>query len=213
MISTLAKLETVQLIPGPSGKIEAVLGEPTGTPRQAWGIVCHPHPQFGGTMNNKVVTTLTKMLQHLGLNTIRFNFRGVGQSEGEFDQGEGEVQDLLAVLEWAQQHEVHQEIWLAGFSFGAYIAAKAATLIPVKQLITVAPPVENFPMRNLPPILSPWILAQGDQDEVVSAKEVIDWAESLDPKPIILRFPEASHFFHGQLSELRTKIEEALLKN
>lgn len=210
MLSTLAKTETLQLIDGPAGKLEVVLGEPTGEERHGWGIVCHPHPLHGGTMNNKVVTTLSKMFQNLGLNTVRFNFRGVGQSAGQFDNGEGELQDLLAVMEWVQKQRTQSEVWIAGFSFGAYIAAKASTLLPMKRLITVAPPVENFPMKNLPPILTPWILAQGEKDEVVPATAVIEWAESLDPTPVIIRFPEAGHFFHGQLGELRSRIEEAL---
>lgn len=210
MITTLAQTEVTKMIEGPAGQLEMVQGEPIGESRNAWGIVCHPHPLFGGTMHNKVVTTLAKTLQTMGLHTIRFNFRGVGRSEGEFDNGVGELQDLLAVIDWVQQEKPHQEIWLAGFSFGAFIAAKAATEIPVKRLLTVAPPVQNFPMQSLPPILCKWVLVQGEQDDVVPAKEVLAWAQTRHPKPIILRFPQAGHFFHGQLTELRTRIEEAL---
>lgn len=204
MITTLAKHETTELIQGPAGKLEIIIAKPRGRKQGAWGVVCHPHPLYGGTMHNKVVTTLAKTFQSLGLSTVRFNFRGVGQSEGTFDNGDGELYDLLAVIEWVLDQRPDHAIWLAGFSFGAYIAAKAATHIPVAKLVTVAPPVDA--MQNLPPITSPWILVQGEKDEVVPAKEVLEWAEKREPKPIILRFPEASHFFHGQLQALREQL-------
>jgi len=161
-------------------------------------------------MYNKVVTTLARTLQGVGLTTVRFNFRGVGQSQGEFDHGRGEVDDLLAVAKWLQNEMGHQEIWLAGFSFGAFIAASGAVQLPVRKLITIAPPVMHFPMRELPPILCDWIVVQGDKDDVVPPEEVIIFAESRQPKPVIIRLPEADHFFHGQLGELRTKLEEQL---
>lgn len=212
MITTLNHQEVLSLIQGPAGKLEVVLASPTEEPRHAWGIVCHPHSLFGGTMNNKVVTTLVKTFQGLGVPTVRFNFRGVGQSEGQFDNGQGELDDLLAVMDWLQQQQIKNEIWLAGFSFGAYVAAKAATQLPLHRLVTVAPPVENFSMEALAPITCPWILVQGEQDEVVPPETVFAWAESRDPKPLILRFPEASHFFHGELGELRSRLTEALKK-
>lgn len=209
MITTLTQHETTEVINGPAGKLELIVAKATEAPRSAWGIVCHPHPLYGGTMHNKVVTTLVKTFQGLGVTTVRFNFRGVGLSEGRFDQGEGELDDLLAVMDWVQQQGVKNEIWLAGFSFGAYIAAKAATRIPVNRLVTVAPPVQHFPMQALPPITCPWVVVQGELDEVVPPKDVFEWAESREPKPIILRFPKAGHFFHGELQELRTQIAEA----
>lgn len=212
MITTMTQTETTTIINGPAGKLEVVVGEPIGEARGALGIVCHPHPLFGGTMNNKIVTTLTKSFQHLGLTTVRFNFRGIGKSEGKFDNGNGELDDLLAVVAWMQQEHPNQEIWLAGFSFGAYIATKAATQISAKALVTVAPPVQNFPMQSLPPIYCKWVLVQGELDDVVPPSEVLAWAEKRDPQPIILRFPQAGHFFHGQLSELRAGIEAALVR-
>lgn len=202
--------ETIQLIHGPAGQLEVAVSEPTIELTGALGIVCHPHPLYGGTMDNKVVTTLVKTFQHFGLTTVRFNFRGVGRSEGRFDNGDGELEDLLAVLEWMQQQHPPREIWLAGFSFGAYIAAKAATQLPINKLVTVAPAVQHFPMQNLPPIHCPWVLVQGEKDDVVPPEEVFAWAESREPKPMVIRFPEAGHFFHGQLGELRMRVEEAL---
>lgn len=211
MISTLIKTEQSELIKGPAGKLEVMLESATNDERRAMGIICHPHPLFGGTMHNKVVTTLAKTFQFLGVTTVRFNFRGVGRSEGEFAHGNGELEDLLAVIDWLRVQHPHRDIWLAGFSFGAYIAAKAAVQMEVKKLVTIAPPVQHFPMNSLPPILCPWILVQGGQDDVVPAEEVLAWAEARVPKPIIIRFPEAGHFFHGQLGELRVRLEEALL--
>lgn len=210
MLATHRTTEVSTLIDGPAGKLEIVVAEPTGEKKNAWGIVCHPHPLYGGTMHNKIVTTLAKIYQTMGASTVRFNFRGVMRSEGQFDNGKGELDDLLAVIDWVQQQHPQQEIWLAGFSFGSYIAAKAATQVAATKLVTVAPPVQNFPLHSLPPILCRWVLVQGELDDVVSPQEVLAWAESRVPKPIILRFPEAGHFFHGLLGELRARIEEAL---
>lgn len=209
MISTFTK-EVTQLIDGPAGKLEVAILEATENERNAWGIVCHPHPLYGGTMHNKVVTTLAKTFQGMGVTTIRFNFRGVMRSEGRYDQGNGELDDLLAVIDWVQRERKRTEIWLGGFSFGAFIAAKAATEYPVNKLVTIAPPVQHFPMDDLPPIQCPWVLVQGDRDDVVPAEDVYRWVETRDPKPIVLRFPEAGHYFHGQLAELRSQIETAL---
>ncbi len=210
MITTLARHETTELIRGPEGQLEILVSEPTEEKRSAWAIVCHPHPLYGGTMHNKVVSTLAKTYHTMGATTVRFNFRGVGRSEGSFDHGNGELDDLMAVIDWVQQAGMKREIWLAGFSFGAFIAAKAAAQLPVNKLVTVAPAVQHFPMSEIAPIICPWVLVQGERDDVVLPDAVFEWAENRDPKPIIIRFPEAGHFFHGQLSELRERITEAL---
>lgn len=209
-MKTLTENETQQELKGPAGKIEAVIGEPIGYDRNAIGVICHPHPLHGGTMTNKVVTTLCKAYQGLGVTTVRFNFRGVGDSQGEYDYGKGEVEDLLAVVKWLQQERGNNELWLGGFSFGAFIAASGAVLLPAKKLVTVAPPVMHFPMRELPPITCDWVLVQGEQDEVVPPEEVFVWAEGRQPAPKVIRFPETGHFFHGRLGELRTQVAEAL---
>lgn len=209
MTFTLTKEET-QLIQGPAGQLEIAIGEPIEQDSRAIAIVCHPHPLYGGTMHNKVVTTLAKGLQCMGATVVRFNFRGVGRSVGEFDHGNGELEDLLAVVDWLVPQHPGKEIWLAGFSFGSFIAAKAATQVSATKLVTVAPPVQRFPMQDIPPIHCRWVLAQGELDDVVDPVAVFQWIETLDPKPIVLRFPEAGHFFHGQLLELRTRITEAL---
>lgn len=212
--TTLSKDENILLIKGPAGDLEMAVTLQPDSKHCPWGIICHPHPLYGGAMYNKVVTTLTKTFQELGLNTVRFNFRGVGKSEGQFDSGLGELDDLIAVINWVQEAYQSYDIWLAGFSFGAYIVANAATRIPVTKLVTVAPPVEHFPMQALPAITCPWILVQGDKDDVVPPDAVLKWAEARQPKPVILRFPEAGHFFHGQLVELRLALLTALkMKN
>lgn len=210
MLTLLTKEETAVTIPGPAGELEAVIASPLGKDRKILGFICHPHPLYGGTMTNKVVTTLVKTFQHQGVTTVRFNFRGVGKSEGVFDQGLGEFKDLLAVIEWVKKEYPYQAIWLGGFSFGAFIATKAATMLPVQTLVTVAPAVERFPMSDLSPRVEKWVLVQGEQDDIVSAPAVFEWAESRDNPPIIVRFPNAGHFFHGELGVLRSNIEAAL---
>lgn len=211
MITTTHVNDVMTMIDGPAGQLEMIVNEATKE-SNIWGIVCHPHPLFGGTMHNKVVTTLAKMFQGMGANTVRFNYRGVMKSEGAFANGEGELEDLLAVVKWVRELSPRQEIWLAGFSFGGYISVKAAPLVDAKKLVTIAPPVENFPMADLAPVTCRWVLAQGEKDDVVSSSAVLAWAESRDPKPVILRFPEAGHFFHGALTELRTRVAEELVK-
>lgn len=209
MITTRTR-EITELINGPAGKLEIAMGEAMGEERNAFGVICHPHPLYGGTMHNKIVTTLAKTFQAMGVMTVRFNFRGVMESEGRFDNGNGELDDLLAVINWIQQEHPKKELWLGGFSFGSFIAAKAATQLPTSKLVTIAPPVEHFPMQDLPPITCPWVLVQGMLDDVVPPDAVLKWAEARNPQPIIIRFPEAGHYFHGQLSELRGQIEQAL---
>lgn len=210
MITTQYTTEQSTMIDGPAGQLELIVKESDNPDSKVWAVVCHPHPLYGGTMHNKIVTTIAKTFHSMGANTVRFNFRGVMRSEGAFAQGEGELDDLLAVIDWVRDLAPHQEIWLGGFSFGGYIATKAAPLADAKKLVTVAPPVQNFPMNDIPPILCRWVLAQGELDDVVPPKDVLAWAESRDPKPVILRFPEAGHYFHGLLSELRSRLTDAL---
>jgi len=197
-------------IPGPAGNIEALF-EQAKTDEIPWlGIVCHPHSLHGGTMDNKVVYTVAKLLQTLGMPTIRFNFRGVGQSEGEYDHGMGETDDLLSVLAWAKQQHKEANICLTGFSFGSFVSYRASTRYPIQQLITIAPPVVNFNFPESPEPDCPWIIVVAGKDEVVSPTAVEAWISSLTKPAHILRFPEASHFFHGQLIELRNELQHAL---
>lgn len=204
--------ETTFLLNGPVGPIEVLTSVPAHTPIiKGAAIICHPHPLFSGTMHNKVVTTLARIFHDLGLRTVRFNFRGVGQSVGVHDSGRGETDDVVALAKWAEAVCPGEPLWLAGFSFGGFVAASAATRLPVKQLISIAPMVSRFREVNLPPVLCPWLIVQGEQDEVISPEEVYAWVDTLQPKPTLIRMPDAGHFFHGKLTELRRLLTDTLL--
>lgn len=198
-------------IPGPAGVLEAITGCPPAgaASRGALAVVCHPHPLHGGTLHNKVVHTLARSFERLGACTVRFNFRGVGASAGSFDDGRGETEDALAALAWARDHCPGDEIWLAGFSFGAAVALRAATRFPVARLVTVAPAVNLYPdLRGLNIVGTPWLLVQGRDDEVVPAAEVIAWAQGRTPPPELVALDGVGHFFHGRLHELTRVVSE-----
>ncbi|MEO8445735.1 MAG: alpha/beta fold hydrolase [Gammaproteobacteria bacterium] len=192
---------------GPAGRIEALLDTPAGPLARAVGVVCHPHPQHQGTMLNKVVHTLSRALNDLAIPAVRFNFRGVGASEGAYADGVGETDDALAVADWARQRFPGADLWLAGFSFGAAVAIRAALATPCRQLISIAPPVARMAtaLADARPAC-PWLLIQGQADEVVAAADVEAWARSLDPPPDLVLLPDVDHFFHGRLTLLRETI-------
>lgn len=195
--------EATIVIPGAVGKLEVLLSAPQQITRAAVAIICHPHPLFGGTMHNKVVYTLAKACKELGMQTIRFNFRGVGVSEGSYADGVGETDDLLAVIEWAKQAYPANSIWLAGFSFGAYVATRATKFVTAEQLICIAPPVQSFDFKAIKTPVLPWLIVQGEVDEIVSPEAVYAWHQTLQPTPTLIRIADADHFFHGKLIELR----------
>ncbi|BCN93982.1 alpha/beta hydrolase [Thiomicrorhabdus immobilis] len=170
-------------------------------------VISHPHPLYGGTMNNKVVTTLERAFASRGYTTIAYNFRGVGCSEGEYDNGEGEQQDLLAVVNWAKDEFSPSNVVLAGFSFGSYVSLKSVKASKADALCTVAPPVGLYDFSKIEQINVPWVLIQGGQDEVICAKEVLDWSMDLATTPDIYWRDGASHFFHGELVWLKKVIE------
>ncbi len=194
-------------IAGPGGVLEAVLEDP-GAPNPSYAVVCHPHPLMGGTMDNKVVTTVARALQALGLPTLRFNFRGVGGSEGTYDQGEGETADADAIASWGAARWSTRTLVLAGFSFGSYIAWRLAQRRPAARLISIAPPVGRFDFsENAMPAI-PWLIVQGDADEVVDPQAVISWAKGIDVQPRLVVLPGVGHFFHGRLQELRDAVTD-----
>jgi alpha/beta superfamily hydrolase len=194
---------------GPAGKLECVADVPDREDElPATIVLCHPHPLHGGTMHNKVVTIMERSMRELGLRTIRFNFRGAGESDGEHDEGYGETDDLFAVTEWVRQVRPHDELWLGGFSFGAYISLRAAQNLQLGQLISIAPPVDRFEFSSVQHPNCPWLVVQGDEDEVVAIEDVNCWIEKLDPPPDFLVMEMAGHFFHRRLMDLR-----GLLKN
>lgn len=199
-----------QMLAGAIGDLETITDIPPEATHAV--VICHPHPLFGGTMQNKVVHTLAKTFVELGMATVRFNFRGVGKSAGEYDQGIGETDDALAMIKWLQTQLPQAKILLAGFSFGSYVAARAANVFPAEYLITIAPAVEHFDFTPLQNIHCPWLVVQGEQDEIVPPELVYQWAASRHPSPKVIRLPEVTHFFHGHLLTLRDIVLQELTK-
>jgi uncharacterized protein len=194
------------MIEGPAGALEARVEE--GSDREApYALVCHPHPVFGGTMDNKVVTTVARALNACGMPTIRFNFRGIGASAGRYDDGRGETEDAAAVAAWGARRFGARGVVLAGFSFGAYVALRLAQTLPPARLILIAPPVGRFEFAPLAAPHCPWLIVQGDVDDVVDPKAVREWADSQPQKGRLLMLAGVGHFFHGHLVELRDAIE------
>lgn len=202
---------TVLLLPGPAGAIElaCALPEP-GTARAGTAVICHPHPLQGGTMHNKVVTIIERALRELGLATVRFNFRGVGASEGSYDEGNGESDDLAAIVGWVREVRPSDVVWLAGFSFGSYVALRNAQRLDAAVLVTVAPPVGRWDFSQITLPECPWLVVQGEEDEVVDPAAVFDWIDTLAEPPQLVRMPETGHFFHRRLMDLRGLLKNAL---
>jgi alpha/beta superfamily hydrolase len=193
-------------IAGPAGAIECAIDEPADMPR-GLAVICHPHPQAGGTLDNKVVQTLARAFAQLGLRSVRFNFRGIGASEGAWDGGRGEVDDALAVIS-AYRHGAEAEaaralpLVLAGFSFGGYVAAEAARRLPedakAARLVLVAPSTQK---EQVPPVPSDTLVIHGDADDVVPLAATLDWARPQSLPVTVV--PGAGHFFHGRLTLLK----------
>ncbi|HET8897575.1 MAG TPA: alpha/beta family hydrolase [Rhodanobacteraceae bacterium] len=199
------------VLPGPVGRLELAVDLPEpDCARAGVAVVCHPHPQQGGTMHNKVVTMLERALRESGLATVRFNFRGVGASEGVFDDARGEAADLEAVAVWARSACPGDALWLAGFSFGSFVALSRAAELGAAALITVAPPVGRRSFEAIQTPACPWLLVQGEEDEVVDAQAVFDWAAALEPMPTVVRVPDTGHFFHRRLMDLRGAVKNGV---
>lgn len=196
-------------IPGPAGPLEALVEDPGGEPA-ALAVVCHPHPLYQGTMRNKVVHTVARSANRLGAPAVRFNFRGVGASDGAWDEGRGETEDALAVIEWARTRWPGLPLWLAGFSFGAFVALTAAPRARPAALVTVAPPVQRFPVGEAAEPGVPWLVVQGQADELVDWQVVAAWARARRNVPALALLPETSHFFHGRLGELQETVQDFL---
>jgi alpha/beta superfamily hydrolase len=190
---------------GPAGLIEAEVDEPAASLRGV-AVLCHPHPQHGGTMGNKVVQTLARAFVQMGYRAVRFNFRGVGASQGEWDDGRGEVEDALAVI--ASQRDPALPLAVGGFSFGAFIAAQAAQALaeraPAERMVLVGPATSRFPMPRVP---MDTVVVHGESDEVVPLSATLDWARPQSLPVIVL--PGVGHFFHGQLTLLKNQVIQA----
>lgn len=198
------------IIDGPVGALEAVVHLPADADFSRFGIICHPHPLQEGTMHNKVITTVAKTFVAIGIPCVRFNYRGVGNSAGNYGNVSGEVADCMAVVEWVKQQWPHAELYLAGFSFGAYIAAEVASKVVTKHLVSIAPAVERMPYYELPYLSCPWLVIQGEADEVVTPQAVYTWFEQLQANKTLIKFPDTGHFFHGKLLDLQQVITEGL---
>ncbi len=199
-------------IEGPAGAIELAVDLPEGdiAARAMVAVLCHPLSTEGGSLHNKVVTMAARSLRELGATTVRFNFRGVGESAGGFDHGNGEQQDLAAVVAWVRAQRPGQALWLAGFSFGAYVSLAAAAALRPDALVSIAPPAGRWDFASIVLPECPWLVIQGDQDEIVEPQAVYDWIESLKRKPELVRMPDTSHFFHRKLIDLRGAIQHGV---
>lgn len=201
------------LLDGPAGKIEVILENP-GAPKGI-ALIGHPHPLFGGANTNKVAQTLARTLVQLGYAALRPNFRGVGQSEGSHDEGQGESDDMLAVLEFAKERFGHLPVVLAGFSFGAYVQAKVAARLaeaghPAQRLVlvgTASGHVEGARQYNTSAVAADTIVIHGSKDETVPLENVLAWAEPMDLPVVVVA--GADHFFHRRLHVLKDIITRA----
>lgn len=199
------------LITGPAGPLQASVAPPMSEAAPVVMIICHPHPLYGGTMDNKVVTTVARACYDLGIWSLRFNFRGVGQSAGQYSQGQGEIDDALALVAWVQRNFPGYSIWLAGFSFGGYVAMQTALRAEVSYLITVAPAVQYL---DVDPahfnITCPWLVLMGEADELLSVEELKTWLTRVPVPVTSVYFPDVGHFFHNNLVPLREELKRVL---
>ena len=193
---------------GPAGRLEALLESPRDAEVTGCAVVCHPHPLHGGAMTNKVAHTLARSFVGVGFAALRFNFRGVGKSEGAYDDGVGEVDDAEAAVEWLRAELPGLPLWLSGFSFGAAMAVHASLRCDPDGLVSIAPAVSRFVGKLDRQPDCPWLILQGDQDELVDIEETIAWVNELEPGPALEVFPDTEHFFHGKLTPLRDAVEQ-----
>lgn len=204
------------MIEGPVGKLEVVQENPALdgplVNQGYYAVVCHPHPLYGGTMDNKVVTTLARIYRELGVPTARFNFRGVNASEGEHDNAIGEAEDLAAVAAWLQQQVSGKRLILAGYSFGSVVAATGSFALDAEHLVLLAPPVERYTFAPQGYFSCPAIVVLGEEDELVDLQQAKTWAAQLSSSAQTITVAGASHFFHGQLITTREQLTPLLLE-
>jgi alpha/beta superfamily hydrolase len=190
-------------IAGPAGLLSVAIDHSPDGPQRGLAVVCHPHPLQGGTMDNKVVTTVARALVQRGWRVVRFNYRGVGASQGTWDEGRGEVDDAIAVI--AAHRAPGEALVLGGFSFGGYIAASAAARLPADQqprgLVLIGPATRSFAVPTVP---SDTLVIHGEADDVVPLSATMDWARP-QALPVVV-VPGAGHFFHGQLPLLKALV-------
>jgi len=201
---------TTLLLAGPAGHLEVAVDPSTHSvlSQPVVAVVCHPLSIEGGSLNNKVVTQTARALRDLGLSTVRFNFRSVGASQGRFDGGNGEQEDLRCVVQWVREHCPNAALWLVGFSFGAYVSLRACAVLQPQALISIAPPIGRgfWEFGEVTPPAR-WLVIQGDDDEIIDAKAVHAWLDQQTRQPQRVCMAQTSHFFHGKLLDLRTAIQ------
>jgi len=204
----MAKLPRAQQmsLEGPAGALEALLETPQESGIAGCAVICPPHPLHGGTLQNKVAHTLARSFTGQGLVALRFNFRGVGESAGEFDEGRGERDDVIAAVNWLTGHYPDLPLWISGFSFGAAMAIAAAAKYAPAGLVSIAPAISRIAATHSQQPDCPWLIVQGDQDELVDIDRTIAWLNELDPGPELQVFPATEHFFHGKLVLLREAV-------
>lgn len=197
---------------GPAGALEVFVDLPEDgiAPLPLVAIVCHPLPTEGGTMHNKVVTMTARALRELGAATVRFNFRGTGESGGSYDEGRGETDDLRAVAAWVRERRAGDALWLAGFSFGAYVSLRATDALKPGLVISIAPPAGRWDFKALALPTVPWLVIQGEEDEIVDPQTVYDWLDKSRAEVELVRMPDTSHFFHRKLIDLRGAIKNGV---
>ncbi|HEY0914123.1 MAG TPA: alpha/beta fold hydrolase [Solimonas sp.] len=196
------------LVDGPAGRIEALLSAPKGGAPRGFAVICHPHPLFGGAMSNKVVYTLSSGALQAGLATLRFNFRGVGRSGGLHDEGRGETADVLHLAGLMRELLPQGPRVLAGFSFGAFVALKAAAELRPDALVSIAPPFGKYFGGEAPPRHPgcPWLVVHSRDDDTVSYDETHEILMEYTPPPRLVTVDGAGHFFHGRLQDISAEL-------
>jgi len=194
------------LLPGAAGAIETLVAVPSAPPRGI-AVVCHPHPLHGGALSNKVTYTLASCALKTGLVAARFNFRGVGKSQGTHDEGRGETADTLVVVDWLRAQLPDAGLLLAGFSFGAFVSLKAAARARPRLQVSIAPPFKYFESEPLPPRPdAPWLVVHGLDDEVVDYASTKAVLGRYTPAPELATLGGVGHYFHGRLGDLEATV-------
>jgi uncharacterized protein len=199
-------------IAGPAGALELSVELPAADApaRPLVAVLCHPLSTEGGSMHNKVVTMAARSLRELGATTVRFNFRGVGGSGGSFDHGEGEADDLRTVVAWVRAQRPDLTLWLGGFSFGAYVSLRMASALAPDLLLSIAPPAGRWDFEHIALPTMPWLVIQGEDDEIVDPQAVYDWLARTHARAELVRMPDTTHFFHRKLMDLRGAIKHGV---
>ncbi len=198
--------KTPFFINGPAGQLQAELLRPEASDGSSVALVLHPHPLFQGTMDNKVVTTVCRAFTDLNIATLRFNFRGVGSSEGQHDNGQGEQEDAATAASWLAAEFPDSKLLLAGFSFGAATAIRVADRTNASKLISCGVPAAYF-VDEQPTVSCPWLAIHGEADDVAPWPAAKEWLSARPEQPKIISKAEVGHFFHGELGWLRDEVK------